>query len=309
MTFGSAIVETLNLRSSDDVKAQLKMEWAMVVQYFPLLLVCFVFQILHSMATNLVFMMEAKQLHGAERLPLHDMGFALLPDISRSEWAAVSEYLTAVMFATLFGMILHTLICDISPRKSAVVLARRYLICVCVLQALRIASFLVTLLPGPAAHCRPLQDTYTEPKGATPTAPWSTHANGAKEFTYEFKDSMYDDFYARSPQNWKDVMFSMDATTGCGDLMFSSHTIFSMSTVCLVFMNYEWALRIFAVVVQLVLAPLIIASRKHYTLDVLTSLYATPLVWFVILKLVPDPPVEREKEALGRGGASYQTLV
>lgn len=301
------MVETLNLRSSDDVKAQLRMEWAMVVQYFPLLIVCFVFQILHSMATNLVFMMEAKQLHGAERLPLHDMGFALLPDISRSGWAGVSEYLTAVMFATLFGMILHTLCCDTSPRKSAVLLARRYLICVCVLQGLRIASFLATLLPGPAAHCRPLQDTYMP--AAAPHEFKDTDGISAKEFTYEFKDSLYDDFYVRSPQNWKDVMFSMDATTGCGDLMFSSHTIFSMSTVCLVFMNYEWALRIFVVIVQLVLAPLIIASRKHYTLDVMTSLYATPLIWFVISKLVPDPPVEKEKEALGRGGASYQTLV
>lgn len=63
-------------------------------------------------------------------------------------------------------------------------------------------------------------------------------------------------------------------------MMFSSHTIYTLSFILMV-SKYWWnkVLFIMMICVQITIAFLIIASRKHYTLDVFSALYIVPLLW------------------------------
>mmetsp|Transcript_8016 Transcript_8016/g.16695 ORF Transcript_8016/g.16695 Transcript_8016/m.16695 type:complete len:150 (-) Transcript_8016:349-798(-) len=71
--------------------------------------------------------------------------------------------------------------------------------------------------------------------------------------------------------------------------MFSSHTIFTMTFVCVVFkyFNFKWLKAIMAVL-QIAIVPFILAARKHYSVDVFTALYVTPLVFEILWIRLPD---------------------
>ena len=91
------------------------------------------------------------------------------------------------------------------------------------------------------------------------------------------------------PSELNDVLFRVDASNGCGDLMFSSHTIYTMTFVCVVFryFNVRWLKAIMALG-QISIVPFILAARKHYTVDVFTALYVTPLVFEILWVYFPD---------------------
>ena len=85
----------------------------------------------------------------------------------------------------------------------------------------------------------------------------------------------------------------MDASYGCGDLIFSSHTIFTL-TVCLLITQYlpVTPIVIGAWFIQAVLVFLILCSRKHYTVDIVVALYTVPMVWALLQWKLKDPKVE-----------------
>ena len=91
------------------------------------------------------------------------------------------------------------------------------------------------------------------------------------------------------PADLNDVLFRVDASNGCGDLMFSSHTIYTMSLVCIIFkyFNFKW-LKLIMALGQIAIVPFILAARKHYTVDIFTALYVTPLVFEVLWARFPD---------------------
>ncbi len=71
--------------------------------------------------------------------------------------------------------------------------------------------------------------------------------------------------------------------------MFSSHTIFSMTFVCLTFKYFNWVyLRWSIAILQIIILPFIIAARKHYSVDVFTALYVTPLVFEMLDRRFSD---------------------
>ncbi|XP_071910372.1 phosphatidylinositol:ceramide inositolphosphotransferase 1-like isoform X2 [Coffea arabica] len=137
-------------------------------------------------------------------------------------------------------------------------------------QILRIITFYSTQLPGPNYHCR----------------------EGSK--------------LARlpPPNNALEVLlinFPRGVLYGCGDLIFSSHMIFS-----LVFVRtyHKYGSRRFVkqlawltVVIQ---SMLIVASRKHYTVDVVVAWYTVNLMVFFLDKKLPELP--------DRGGAAALLL-
>lgn len=91
------------------------------------------------------------------------------------------------------------------------------------------------------------------------------------------------------PTDINDIIFRVDAQNGCGDLMFSSHTIFTMTFVCIVFKYFNF--RVFKWIMalgQISIVPFILAARKHYSVDVFTALYVTPLVFEVLWVYWPD---------------------
>jgi len=65
--------------------------------------------------------------------------------------------------------------------------------------------------------------------------------------------------------------------------MFSSHTIYTLSLILTVFKYWDVPVLLVAMLFnQIVIIFLIVAARKHYTVDVWTALYVVPMLWFTL---------------------------
>ncbi|KAH7514554.1 hypothetical protein FEM48_Zijuj11G0101700 [Ziziphus jujuba var. spinosa] len=127
-------------------------------------------------------------------------------------------------------------------------------------QALRIITFYSTQLPGPNYHCR----------------------EGSKLAMLPPPESVLEVLLLNFPRG---VMY------GCGDLIFSSHMIFSLVFV-LTYQKYgtQRIIKQFAWLLAVIQSFLIVASRKHYTVDVVVAWYTVNLVVFFIDKKLPELP-------------------
>ena len=156
------------------------------------------------------------------------------------------------------------------PRFHTAVLYGRVLTTLCACQLLRALSFLSTSLPGPNYHCR----------AGSPAATLSM------------------------PRRWWGhlvVDVGEQATKGCGDLIFSSHTTFAL-VGCLAYAAFGNSRAVKAALWAAVaaLSLLIVASRKHYTVDVVVAWYVVPLVWSFASRRWTTP----ERGSGGGGGGS-----
>ena len=119
-------------------------------------------------------------------------------------------------------------------------------------QALRIASFMATWLPAPAPHCRAGAPT---DKLAPPAHWWG----------------------------WVAVDVVRQSSMSCGDLIFSSHLIYVLGLTLVYTLWGGWRLmKAAAWAAAAAISLLIIASRKHYTVDVVVAWYTVPLVFHAL---------------------------
>eukprot|EP00041_Stephanoeca_diplocostata_P009913 m.156787 g.156787 ORF g.156787 m.156787 type:complete len:134 (-) comp17949_c0_seq14:27-428(-) len=96
---------------------------------------------------------------------------------------------------------------------------------------------------------------------------------------------------------WWDIIFRMDSSTGCGDMIFSGHITFA-TLVCCALIDYLPELGVSSVgrhlwtalctLVVLGQATIIIAARKHYTVDLVTGIYVSVLVYYFVASYFPD---------------------
>uniref|UniRef100_A0A2N9IQS1 Sphingomyelin synthase-like domain-containing protein n=1 Tax=Fagus sylvatica TaxID=28930 RepID=A0A2N9IQS1_FAGSY len=133
-------------------------------------------------------------------------------------------------------------------------------------QFLRIVTFYSTQLPGPNYHCREVDSLCAGSKLATLPRPGSV-----------FEVLL--------------INFPRGIVYGCGDLIFSSHMIFTLVFV----RTYEKygtrrCIKQFAWLLAVIQSFLIVASRKHYTVDVVVAWYTVNLVVFFIDKKLPELP-------------------
>ena len=214
--------------------------------------------------------------------PLRDAGFEALPFIS-ADW--LSEALFGVLFVAFLAWSASPFW---APPRSvpfySVTLYARTLTALTVCQLLRCGAFLATGLPGPAPHCRAGVATATRP----PPAHWWGHAL---------------------------VDVARQAGHGCGDLIFSSHTTFALSGALAFTLHAAFCPPARAAAASagadpapasplpgplsparrgrtarlagvwgavLLLSVLIIASHKHYSVDVLVAWWTVPLVWLTL---------------------------
>ena len=71
--------------------------------------------------------------------------------------------------------------------------------------------------------------------------------------------------------------------------MFSSHTIYTMSFVCIIFKYFNFrCLKLIISLLQIAIVPFILAARKHYSVDVFTALYVVPMVFYILAIHFPD---------------------
>ena len=149
-------------------------------------------------------------------------------------------------------------------------------------QALRIASFMATWLPAPAPHCR--AGVPTE-KLAPPQHWWG----------------------------WVAVDVVRQSSMSCGDLIFSSHLIYVLGLTLIYTIWGAWkVVKAAAWAAAAAISLLIIASRKHYTVDVVIAWYTVPLVFHALrgtqrwkrLAGRPDGGLPEVSGGVGAGGGS-----
>eukprot|EP00850_Spirogloea_muscicola_P023465 SM000359S13451 [mRNA] locus=s359:114:3183:+ [translate_table: standard] len=181
---------------------------------------------------------------------LHDVGFELLPELGKGN-GYPSEYIFLIMFISFILWTFHPFVTR-HKQISTVLVWHKALLVLVICQSFRMASFTATQLPGPNYHCHLGSPSATLPP----------------------------------PENVLDVVLlniPKGAVMGCGDLIFSSHMTFT-----LVFhLSYNkhgtsrWIIRLgwLLLVAQ---SLLIIAARKHYSVDVVIAWYVVPLVFFFV---------------------------
>jgi len=217
------------------------------------ILVGLIFQYVHSVATNVAYYMHIP------REPLADLGMSLLPELGPekqiiSEYMFFALFISTIVFALSPLFLRHDRSVPLARRRFATLIFARFL-CVCALaQSLRIVSFLVTSLPGPNYHCHPNSPAYDPPK------------------------------------NLGEIFSRQDPFTHCGDLVFSSHTIFVV--LCALTWNKYAILKLWQRVAMWCLVPifggLVVAAHKHYSLDVVVAMYTVPLLWIACGHHFPD---------------------
>ncbi|XP_004294242.1 PREDICTED: phosphatidylinositol:ceramide inositolphosphotransferase 3-like isoform 1 [Fragaria vesca subsp. vesca] len=188
---------------------------------------------------------------------LQDAGFFLLPELGQDK-IFLSETLFAAVFFSFILWTFHPFVFQ-SKKIYTVLIWCRVFAYLAVSQFLRIITFYSTQLPGPNYHCREGSEVARLPP-----------PKSALEVLYFPRAVMY----------------------GCGDLIFSSHMIFTLVFVR-TFQKYgtrRMCIKQFAWLVAVILSLLIIASRKHYTVDIVVAWYTVNLVVFFVDQKLPELP-------------------
>ncbi|KAK1270418.1 Phosphatidylinositol:ceramide inositolphosphotransferase [Acorus gramineus] len=234
------------------VLGETKVELQLLGEKWKLLLVGVILQYIHGLAARGVH-----YLHRPGPI-LQDVGFILLPELGK-ERAYISETVFSFMFFSFVLWTFHPFIYQ-SKRFYTVLLWRRVLAFLVASQFLRIITFYSTQLPGPNYHCR----------------------EGSKLARLPRPDNILEVLLLNFPRG---VIY------GCGDLIFSSHMIFTLVFV-LTYQKYgsRRFIKQVAWLIAIIQSLLIIASRKHYTVDVVVAWYTVNLIVFFVDKKLPEMP-------------------
>ncbi|KAH7865715.1 hypothetical protein Vadar_010242 [Vaccinium darrowii] len=211
-----------------------------------------IFQYIHGLAARGVH-----YLHRPGPI-LQDVGFFLLPELGQDK-AYISETVFTFIFLSFALWSFHPFIFK-SKKIYTVLVWCRVLAFLVACQILRIITFYSTQLPGPNYHCR----------------------EGSKLATLPRPQSVFEVLLLNFPRG---VIY------GCGDLIFSSHMIFSLVFVR-TYQKYgtQRFIKQCAWLILVVQSLLIVASRKHYTVDVVVAWYTVNLVVFFIDHKLPEMP-------------------
>uniref|UniRef100_A0A0D6R631 Sphingomyelin synthase-like domain-containing protein n=1 Tax=Araucaria cunninghamii TaxID=56994 RepID=A0A0D6R631_ARACU len=237
------------------ITMEITVEWPLLVEKWKFILFGLVCQYLHGLA--------ARGVHYLHRPgpTLQDVGFLGLPELGQ-EKAYISETVFMFVFFTFILWTFHPFIFH-SKKFYTVLIWCRVLAFLVVSQFLRVVTFMSTQLPGPNYHCR----------------------EGSKLARLPRPDSILEVLFLNFPRG---VIY------GCGDLIFSSHMIFTLVFVR-TYQKYgtkRWIKQI-AWLVAVLQSLLIIASRKHYTVDVIVAWYTVNLVVYFIDRQLPEEGTER----------------
>lgn len=280
-------------KSRRQLKWQLCLEWALLRHEWPWILGIVVMEYLHAAACNLVYYAQGQVYHyphddnkrehpptNFPYPPIKDLGFMalnaghLLP--ASLEW--VTSFFMATLITLMLLLWLARLVLNVrfgGPKTALtsrdapdrpiillpvplVLIIKRVAMAGIVIIPLRCLTFLPTLLPPPARHCQ---------------SAWSP------------------------PTTMRQILdpFSLPLT-GCGDSMFSGHTLHGTLITLMVFRYFSYY-RLFPALASVILALLafsLIIFRFHYTADVVTALYVTMGGWF----LLPREPTTLNKYGL-----------
>jgi len=214
------------LRTREEIVLHFIMELNMLRKDWVIIFAGFVMQWVHSILTNLAYYYHT-QLSAAQRIPLKDIAYETLP-VLEGGWWMVSEYLFVAMLFTIIISIASILVMNWNPPHGrplyCIPIIKRLFMTLSCCQVLRCVSFLVTTLPGASRQC-----LYNVPEDM-----------GRDELIFGPAHDRGNPNGWAPPITMNDIIWRMDATNGCGDLMFSSHTIFTMLFVCIIWRYFNW---------------------------------------------------------------------
>lgn len=181
---------------------------------------------------------------------LHDMGFDLFPELGPKR-AYMSETVFLFILVPFVLWSFHPFVMNNKRFYTCLLYVKVFAVLV-ICQTCRVISFTSTQLPGPNYHCR-----VGSPAAVLPP-----------------------------PKSFQDVFFlnlSRGVLFGCGDLIFSSHMTFTL-TMVLTYNRFGTTriLKNIGFLLAFIQSCLIIASRKHYSVDVVIAWYVVPLVFFFV---------------------------
>ena len=239
------------------------------------LLIGIAVQYLQNIGTNVIYAM-----HDPDAPVLKDNGFRLFGDKIPASLHWISEVAFFALFAVFVATAFSPLFLESTriAKFECVNFARRFLIVGGLAQMLRMASYLSTVLPAPAPHCRGDSGEYAPPEDAL------------------------------------EIIFGVNVFKGCGDLIFSSHTLLAL-TMSLTLARYVdlTSLKVLVWLDTAFLALTTVAFRKHYTVDVVVACYTVPLLFIACEKWFPDIPqgenATKNSEDLELGERSEQLNV
>lgn len=232
--------------------AEVTTEINLLADNWKYLLAGLIFQYIHGLA--------ARGVHYFHRPgpTLQDVGFYLLPELGQDR-AYISEFVFTFIFLSFVLWTFYPFIFK-SKKIYTVLIWCRVLAFLVACQLLRIITFYSTQLPGPNYHCR----------------------EGSPLARLPRPDSAIEVLLINFPRG---VLY------GCGDLIFSSHMIFSLTFVR-TYQKYgqQRFIKQCAWVIVVIQSLLIIASRKHYTVDVIVAWYTVNLVVYFLDHKLPELP-------------------
>ncbi|GMH67372.1 hypothetical protein TrRE_jg8022 [Triparma retinervis] len=277
----------------------------MCLEHWKELVFCMLMQVFHSSCTNLIYYLQSVNLSGAQRTPLFDVSFQFLPLLTGWMWNLSDLFIYSLIITTVFFLVSSIFVSWSFTSKPifATLIVRRFFVTLVLLQQLRALSFLTTFLPGASEQCiyTPTEEMREE----------GTIGDFLKAPAME--DGNPDGW--NPPSGWGQILFRSDSFTGCGDLMFSSHIMVSSLCVLTIFKYFpSLFLRLLTFAMIATMVPFTLASRKHYTIDVLTSLYVTPLLYELLWVKWGDGDGRRNLERrygiqYGEKGGAYHISV
>ncbi|XP_009767859.1 phosphatidylinositol:ceramide inositolphosphotransferase 1-like isoform X1 [Nicotiana sylvestris] len=246
------------------------------------------FQYIHGLA--------ARGVHYIHRPgpTLQDVGFFLLPELGQDK-GYISETLFTTIFLSFVLWTFHPFIFKIKKIYTVLIWCR-VLAFLVACQFLRIITFYSTQLPGPNYHCREGSKLATLPP---PNSVLEVLLINCEIYftllTVVFQLFLLQCAYAIDVY---ECAVPRGLLYGCGDLIFSSHMIFSLVFVR-TYHKYgtRRIIKLCAWLAVIAQSILIVASRKHYTVDVVVAWYTVNLAVFFVDKQLPELP-DRTSAAL-----------
>ncbi|EER14079.1 conserved hypothetical protein [Perkinsus marinus ATCC 50983] len=134
----------------------------------------------------------------------------------------------------------------------------------------RCISFIFTLLPSSAQHCA--EDEFDPPK------------------------------------NWGEIFTHVSVSGGCSDLIYSGHMMYAILATCAIFRYAQnWYIKATCLALNILQGFVIVASRAHYSVDVIVAAYTIPAFWCTFAYFVPEDigpnavPIEKTSLAAEEG--------
>lgn len=238
---------------------------------------------------------------------LHDLGHELLPaTTSDSPLFAMNSYLLIFMFSFVLFTGVSVLFVRYDPavRFTAVGYLNRIFKVINITQLMRITTFLVTQVPAPNPNCA--QPFFDPPKSFSDIFARSAGSGdrGCGDLIFSshvmfglvilFMHYRYMGLNRNERLEPKGNNMQVDNTA---DSTFSSKRTDKKKTRgVVVFISRRVYLLRMLVVLFLALCVamdvvFIIASRKHYSVDVVVSVYITSMVWYIVDRNCKDPKV------------------